>query len=157
MREQKMFGILKKILSKNEIDSLSELLIITTDNGYELFGEYLITPVKTKFVVSRHTVHLKKEFFSLKNAIVWATLDKRNLIASANRVINLDVLLEGAAASMDLHRVLSDKSTNLDSKSIHITKMREAQLKHQHLQDEISTFVNETRRWQNQKFKQAIK
>lgn len=155
--ERNMFGILKKILGKHEIDALAETLIITTETGYELFGEYTITPKKEKFVVNRHTVFLNKEFFSLRNAVVWATLDKRNQIANANRVVNLDILLEGAAASMDLHRTLSEKSTNLDTKSIHITKLNEAQLKHQSLQEEISSYVRETKRWQNQKFKQAIK
>ena len=152
-----MFGILQKILSKNEIELLADSLIITVGNGYELFGEYRISPVKNKFVVTRYSVHLNKEFFSLKNAIVWATLDKRNHIVDANRISDLDVLLEGAAASMDLHRVLSDRATTLDTKSIHVTKMREAQLKHQHLQHEISSYIRETKRWQNQRFKQAIK
>lgn len=152
-----MLAALKNILTKEEMDSLSKSLVITTDDGYELFGEYRIEANKQMFEVTCYTTYLNKRFYNLKNAVVWTTLDKRNRVKDSQRVAELDVLIEGAAASVSLHKTLVEKSKNLDSKTIYIAKLQDAKAKQTLLQEELSSFIRETKRWQERKFKLAAK
>ncbi len=152
-----MLAVLKKILSKEEISQLSQSLIITTKNGYELFGEYSINPVKDKFIVKNYTTHLSKTFFSLQNAVVWTTMDKRNRIADSQRISDLDMLLEGSLASIKLHEHLCKSSKTLDSRAIYFIKLQEERLKKEAIHKEISSFILETKRWQDRQFKLATK
>lgn len=152
-----MFAALKNIMSKDEMDALSKSLIITTKNGYELFGEYTISPKKHMYEVKRYTSYLDKKFYNLRNAVVWTTLDKRERIKDAQRVAELDILIEGAIASIALYRELCENAKDLDSRTIYYAKLQEAKLKQLTLQEEIASYIRDSKRWQNQKFKLAAK
>ena len=51
MNENKVFDIVKKIFSKDEINHMAESLIIKSDIGYELYNKYCITKKDNRFQV----------------------------------------------------------------------------------------------------------
>lgn len=157
MNENRKFKILKKIFNKDEFDALEESLIITTDDGYSLFGEYLIKAVGNRFLVSKYNTDLTKYFYKLKNAVVWVCMYKQDKVAHANRVAELDMLLEGANTSIELHESLWDKSNDISAKVVYTNKLQEAKMKRKLIIDELASYVSETNRWQDRRFKEAIK
>lgn len=157
MNESAKFAILKRLFDNTDISELQKHLVIETDRGYELFGEYVIALNEGKYVITKNRTDLYKEFFNLKNAIVWATLDYRNSISNANRVDELDMLIEGLTASINMHQEYYNKSKDADRKLIYFTKLQESRLKKRSLQHEIGRYINETKRWQESQFKKAAK
>ena len=115
MSEINMFSILKKLLSKEEIQQLAEMLVIEGKSGYELFDEYSIEKTDMGYIVKKYKTFVEHSFFNLRNAVVWATLDKRNKILDANSVVTLDLQLQSTLASLELHQKLCKKTKNIDS------------------------------------------
>lgn len=157
MNESAKFAVLKRLFDATDITELQKRLVIETEAGYELFGEYVIALVDNKYVITKNRTDLYKEFYNLKNAIVWATFDFRNSISNANRVDELDMLIEGLNCSINLHQEYYNTSKDVDRKLIYFTKLQESRLKRKALQNEVGRFVNETKRWQEQQFKKAAK
>lgn len=157
MNESAKFAILKRLFDNTDISDLQKRLVIETERGYELFGEYVIALRENKYIITKNNTDLYKEFFNLKNAIVWTTFDHRNSISNANRVDELDMLIEGLNSSINLHQDYYNKSKDADRKLIYFTKLQESRLKRKVLQHEIGRYINETRRWQETQFKKAAK
>lgn len=157
MNEINMFSILKKLLSKEEIQQLAELLVIEGKHGYELFDEYSIEKTDMGYIVKKYKTFVEHTFFNLRNAVVWATLDKRNKIIDANSVVDLDLKLQSTLASLELHQKLCRKTKNVDSKSLYFIKLNEDRVKKYHILSKLDNYVIETKRWQNKKFTEAIK
>lgn len=157
MNEVNMFSILKKLLSKEEIQQLAELLVIEGKYGYELFDEYSIEKTDMGYIVKKYKTFVEHTFFNLRNAVVWATLDKRNKIIDANSVVNLDLQLQSTLASLELHQKLCKKTKNIESKSLYFIKLNEDRVKKYHIISKLDNYVLETKRWQNKKFAEAIK
>jgi hypothetical protein len=152
-----MFSILKKLLSKEEIQQLAEMLVIEGKSGYELFDEYSIEKTDMGYIVKKYKTFVEHSFFNLRNAVVWATLDKRNKILDANSVVTLDSQLQSTLASLELHQKLCKKTKNIDSKSLYFIKLNEDKVKKYHIMSKLDNYVIETKRWQNKKFAEAIK
>jgi hypothetical protein len=157
MSEINMFSILKKLLSKEEIQQLAEMLVIEGKSGYELFDEYSIEKTDMGYIVKKYKTFVEHSFFNLRNAVVWATLDKRNKILDANSVVTLDSQLQSTLASLELHQKLCKKTKNIDSKSLYFIKLNEDKVKKYHIMSKLDNYVIETKRWQNKKFAEAIK
>jgi hypothetical protein len=157
MREKNMIDIVKKLFNKKDLDHLSGLVIIDTPNGYELFGEYAISKVGEKFKVNKITTYVEHNFFSLQNAVVWATLDKRNKVVDRNRVTELDMLLEGTKSTIELQQVLTRKAKDDETKLIYFSKLNEALLKKKQIVSEITKYIDDTKKWQEIQFSQATK
>lgn len=149
-----MFNTLKKILSKDELSRLEDTLIITTPEGYELFGEYTIIKEGNRYCVSKRKTDLAEYFYSLQNATIFAILYKRNMIAGAKRMIELDILLESANADLVRYK---DRGNDLETKIISSAKFQEARHRKFIVSSEITDFLNETRQWQEARYKRAIK
>ena len=157
MSEINMFSILKKLLSKEEIQQLAEMLVIEGKSGYELFDEYSIEKTDMGYIVKKYKTFVEHSFFNLRNAVVWATLDKRNKILDANSVVTLDSQLQSTLASLELNQKLCKKTKNIDSKSLYFIKLNEDKVKKYHIMSKLDNYVIETKRWQNKKFAEAIK
>ena len=157
MNEQHMYDILRKLLDKTNVELISENIVIQGDDGrYELFGEYVISRVDGKYLVSSHKSYLEKYFFTLKNAVIWITLYKLNKLASAKRVSDLDSSLEGANFSVELNDKLSKRAKNLETKSLYIAKLVESKTKRMAIRKELDTFEQQVKAWQYQKFEQLV-
>lgn len=149
--------IVKKLFNKKELEYLSGLVIIDTPTGYELFGEYSISKIGEKFNVKKISTFVEHNFYSLQNAIVWATLDKRNKVVDRNRVIDLDMLLEGTKSTIDLQQILTKRAKDNETKLIYYSKLNEALLKKKQIVSEITKYIDDTKKWQELQFIQAKK
>ncbi len=149
-----MFDILKKILSKNEIKKLEDALIITVPAGYELFGEYLISKEKNKYKVEKYHTHLTEYFYSLQNATIFTTLYKRDKVAEARRMLELDILLESANADIIRYK---EYGSDYEAKIIASAKFEEARHRKFVVSSEISTYLSEAKIWQEGRYREAIK
>lgn len=149
-----MFEILKKILSKNEIQKLEDALIITVPDGYELFGEYLISKKGNKFVVSKYKTHLNESFYSVQNATIFAILYKRNKVVAAKRMLELDILLESANADLIRYK---DYGIEYESKVIAAAKFEEARHRKFLVSNEIRDYVTDAKTWQEGRYREAVK
>jgi len=154
---KKKIDMLKNMFDNNDTQSLIESIIYETKDGYQLFGEYHIEKVGNKFIVSKNKTDLTEIFSNLKNAIVWTTMYKRDKLVDANRVKDLDILLEGAVVSYEIHKKLAKKAKDLDTKTLHIVKLQEDQMKQQAIIEELDRFVINAKNWQYRQFKEAAK
>ncbi len=152
-----MYNILKRIFSEDEIKTLNELIVYNTKQGYELFGEFSITKVNGSYLVSKLTSNLSETFYNLKNAVVWATMHKRNMIIDANRVRDLDRTLESTLVSMTVHTKLCEKTKDLDTRLIYSAKLQEDRVKRKLVIRELESYILNTKNWQEKQFKLAIK
>jgi hypothetical protein len=157
MNERQLFDRLTRMFNKKELQVLSETVIYKDGEVYSLFDEYFITKEDGDYVLEKQGTSTVKHFFSLKNAVIWASLDKTNQIMDANRVAYLDTMLDGATANMEVHKALARTSKNLETKSTHIIKLQEDRMKKSQILEEIEVFARRVRRWQEKRFKQISK
>ncbi len=151
------FEILSKLLSKDAIKALSENIIIqNSQNDYELFGEYNIIKNGVKFQITSNKSHLFKEFYNLKNAVIWTTLYKLNKISDSRRVSDLDAILEGTNFDIELLTKLLDKAKSNEERSTYMSKLVEGKSKRTLIKKELSEFEQRVKDWQNQKFNQLV-
>jgi hypothetical protein len=155
--ERDMFQILKRILSKNEIEQLSNKLVIEDGKGYELYGEYSIRPSGNMYKTIKFTTFTEHKFYSLRNAAVWVSLDKTNQIIDAQRVLELDKVLEGALINAEIHRKLYKNTKSLEAKSLYYAKLQEDNTKRQYVVNQLETYVSKVKAWQEKCFKEAAK
>lgn len=146
-----------KFLANPAIEDLSQFLIINTAAGYELFGEFTISKEDNMHVVTKHTTDLEVKFHSQRNAVVWTTLYFRDNVGDANRVKDLDKILEGTNVNIDVHRQLYLKTTDMDKKLIYFAKLQEDKLKKKQIVVELDRFALTSKRWQNSRFDQVVK
>lgn len=148
---------LEKIINSSDLKTLEELIIFNTEDGYELFGEYVISKKSNKFVVTKKNTDLFEVFHNRKLAVVWVTMYKRDKLVDANRIRDLDVMLEGSLLSLEIHKKLMDESKDLDKRSLNFIKLQEDRLKKNAIIEELDRYVLNARNWQLARFKQATK
>ena len=157
MNENKVFDLVKKIFYKSEINHLAESLIIENDVGYELYNKYQITKINEKFCVQKHNSHLNKTFYSLRNAVIWTTFDKRNYLMDSDIIARLDIQLEGLDTNIQIYKNLCDKSKNYEAKIVYFTKLSENRIKRKYVMEKIDTYSQQVKIWQNKIFNEAVK
>jgi hypothetical protein len=158
MTEDQMFEKLSKIFSKKQLSAVEEYIIYRSDdNEYGLYGEYTIKKVGEQFVMSKVHTFTTLSFASLRNAVIWTSLDKRNHVVEAQRVIELDSLLYGTDASLEVHKRLADKAKNLETKLTYLTKLQEDKIKKNRIIKELNDFAKNTDNWQYKKFNEVLK
>lgn len=152
-----MFDIVKKIFNKNEINHLAESLVIKSDIGYELYNKYSITKRNEKFTVRKFNTHVNKSFYSLRNAVIWTTFDKKDYIVDSEIIVKLDIKLESLDTNIQLYKNLCNKSKNYDSKIIYFTKLDENKLERQYILGRIESYSQQVKNLQNKMYMEAIK
>ena len=152
MDEAKKFEIFKKLLSKESISELAESVVVQDIDGYVMFNDFKITQKADYFEVTRYISHCKYNFFTLKNAVIWCTMTKRNMIAQADKILQLDKMLEGSVANALVHEHLRKKTKNKDSKILYSAKLQEDKTKKSHILKEIDNFSQEVKKWQYRQF-----
>lgn len=158
MNELNMYNILKNLLSKQELNGLSGIVVIEDYDGYVMFNEYKIKPTSDKkYLLTHFDTYLHKEFYSLRNAVIYATLDKRNRIADCDRVRVLDGILEGTEANITLHETLCKKTKDYNNRNLYETKLIEDKVKKKQILAQLNLYAKEVKKWQYQKFETAAK
>ena len=155
MNETQMFATLKNMLSKEILDSMMENLVYQEPNGdYVLFNKYVISSTASGWVVLRSSDELTHTFTTLKNAVTWATMDKRNLVMAANDMTTLDRQLEGMNFNIEVHKNLCKTTKDIGMKIIYLNKLQQDILKKQSLSARLESYANNIRNWQFKQFKQ---
>lgn len=152
MDEAKKFEILKRLLNRDSISELAEIVVVHDVDGYVMFNDFKISQTDKNFEVSRFSTHCRHNFYTLKNAVIWCTLTKRNLIYQANNILSLDKMLEGAVANSVLHEHLSKKTKNSINKSLYFAKLEEDKSKKSYILREIENYAKEVKKWQYRQF-----
>jgi hypothetical protein len=141
-------------LSKNEIKKLEDALIITVPDGYELFGEYLISKDDTKYIVTKYNTFLEESFYSLQNATIFVTLYKRNKVVEAKRMLELDILLESSNADIIRYK---EHGHDYETRIIASAKYEEARHRKFLVSNEIKDYLTESKSWQEGRYREAVK
>lgn len=157
MNKTQLYDKLTRMFNKHELQIITDTVVYKDGDVYNLFDEYFITKEEGDYVLEKTRTGTVKHFFSLKNAVIWASLDKTNQIMDANRIAYLDTMLDGATANMEVHKQLARSSKTIDSRSTHIIKLQEDRLKKAQILEEIEVFARRVKRWQEKRFKQISK
>jgi hypothetical protein len=148
-----MLNKISQFLTKEFLQSMSNIAMVqNTDGSYEFFNRYKVQQVKIGY-----EVHLKynsdiKLFSSLKNALTWCIFENRTKFSQARRIEYLDNMIAGTEVSIEVHKNLIKKTTNTESQLIYIAKLSEEQAKRKLMIQEMTSFMNESKKWQTRKF-----
>ena len=145
---------LEKLMKSDFMDELEDVIIFQNiDGSYELFNTYYINKtVKNEYIVTMSTTFTTHLFNELKNAVAWCTYDKRNLLYQAQRIVLLDNLLAGLEVDISLHTKIFKNTKNSDDKLIFLAKLSEDKLKKKRIADELYNYINDSKRWQTNRF-----
>jgi hypothetical protein len=151
---EKQLEKLEKLMKSDFMDELEDVIIFqNTDGSYELFHTYHIQKtVKNDYEVSMTTTFTTHQFYTLKHAVAWCTYDKRNLLYQSQRIVLLDNLLAGLEVDISLHTKIFKNTKNSNDKLIFLAKLSEDKLKKKRITDELYTYINDSKRWQTNRF-----
>jgi hypothetical protein len=145
---------LEKLMKADFVGQLEDVIIFQNpDNSYELFNTYHIDKNENnEYIVKMHTTFTSHNFNTLKHAVAWCTFDKRNLLYQSDRIHKLDNLLAGLEVDISIHTKLFKNSKNADDRLIFLSKLSEDKLKKRRITDELYTYINDSKRWQINRF-----
>jgi hypothetical protein len=153
MISDKLLKKLTKTIPEAEMKKLSELAIIQgPDGSYYLFSKYSIRKNNGYYIVELDKIAGTKSFNVLKNAVSWCTFDKRNNIYESNRILELDNKLASVDAAILVHQRLAKKAKKLEEKLIYLAKLGEEKMEKKQILDELDSYVETSRIWQNKRF-----
>lgn len=143
-----------KVISKKDIDALKNIIIYREDNGeYNIYDRYTVNKnADGTYLVTVLGTFTELNFYKLKNAVAWCSFDKRTLYKEANRLHQLDQLIFGMDTEIQIHTGLIRKSSTEESKLIYLSKLTQEKAKKRNFTNELSTFLNEFKRWQDSLF-----
>jgi hypothetical protein len=150
---------LEKLLDPKTIRRIKDIIILKDEEtgNYEIYGDYTIQKRNDIVCVTKSTSDTTYLFGSIKHAITWIILDKRNKILEANRILDLDTKLAGVETDIFIHRKLEKKSKDPDAKFLYLTKLQEDKLKKKRLQLEMESQIDSVYNWQIRKFEEQAK
>ena len=150
---------LEKILDPNTIKKIKDIIILKNEEtgNYEIYGDYTVQKRNDIVCVTKTTSDVTYLFGSVKHAITWIILDKRNKIMEANRILDLDTKLAGVETDIFIHRKLEKKSKDPDDKFLYLTKLQEDKLKKKRLQLEMESQIDSVYSWQIRKFEEQAR
>ena len=145
---------LEKLMKTDFVGQLEDVIIFQNpDNSYELFNMYHINKNDTnEYVVKMHTTFTTHNFNTLKHAVAWCTFDKRNMLYQSKRILKLDNLLAGLEVDISLHTKMFKSAKNTDDRLIFLSKLSEDKLKKRRITDELYTYINDSKKWQTNRF-----
>lgn len=152
-----MFKIWTSLINKSNMSHIAENIVYDNNGVYEFYNQYVITKKDNTYIVTKKNVYLEQPFYSLRNAVIWISLDKRNKLVEAKDVLSLDIKLASAIYSMKHYNELSKRSKDLDKKSLYVCKYKEGSEKKRQTILKLDEYASETTRWQEQKYAQVTK
>jgi hypothetical protein len=152
-----LYDLLKQLFSKDELAGTSGVVVIQDGDGYVLFNEYHLIQEGNQYKLTKFNTHLDNKFYSLRNAVIWATLDKRQRVTDSLQVLNLDRILEGTTANFALHKHLLDTTKNVENKGLYFTKLQEDKIKKKSILKQLNSYAQEVKKWQFQQLAAATK
>jgi hypothetical protein len=138
----------------SELDTDLQEVLFTKDNQgkYYLFGKYVIVRLNNLYKVYCLDTRNKVDFLSLKNATAWCVLRNSGDNQGASRIHNLDLKLSSIDIDIAVHKNKIKNAKNNFGTLISITKLQEDTYKRRWLVSELSHYINQSKRIQNNKF-----
>jgi hypothetical protein len=138
----------------SELDTdLQEVLFTKDAQGkYYLFGKYVIVRLNNLYKVYCLDTRNKVDFLSLKNATAWCVLRNSGDNQGASRIHNLDLKLSSIDIDIAVHKNKIKNAKSNFGTLISITKLQEDTYKRRWLVSELSHYINQSKRIQNNKF-----
>lgn len=137
-----------------ELDTDLQEVLFTKDNQgkYYLFGKYVIMRLNNLYKVYCLNTRTKLDFLSLKNATAWCVLRNSGDNHGASRIHNLDLKLSSIDIDIAVHKNKIKNAKSNFGTLISITKLQEDTYKRRWLVSELSHYINQSKRIQNNKF-----
>jgi hypothetical protein len=152
--EQQMHDAFTQLFKSSRTRDLIESIVLKDEEGnYLLFGIYVIKKTGDIYEVSIGST-VKNTFSTLRTAVVWATMDKRNKILDAEQVSILDKNLYSAEFNIELHKKLYKKTKDVDMKVIYLNKLQKDMSNKKSLTQELDRFARNVQLWQLKKFQE---
>jgi|688.fasta_scaffold105560_3 hypothetical protein len=138
----------------SELDTDLQEVLFTKDNQgkYYLFGKYVIVRLNNLYKVYCLDTRNKVDFLSLKNATAWCVLRNSGDNQGASRIHNLDLKLSSIDIDIAVHKNKIKNAKSNFGTLISITKLQEDTYKRRWLVSELSHYINQSKRIQNNKF-----
>lgn len=139
---QKIEDFFKKSFVK---DIYKGAILKVGPDSYQIFGLYRIEATEDKkYKVVIHKREPNKIFYSLKNAVAWCILDKKNKIVEEKRLEQLDLKLESVNAAIVMHKKLLEITKSEDSKYIYLAKLSQEESFRNSLIKELGKYIDTT-------------
>lgn len=156
MTNEKVVNRITGFFDKSFVGKTSDLSIFLIDDGtYEVFGKYYIKKSNDSYFITGKFNFFEISFSSLKYAITWCIFDKQNKIDKTKRIALLDKMISSCDLAINVHKKLLKTSDELEYTLIHAAKLSEEKRKKYLMLQEMQDYMEESKRWQIQKF--AIK
>ena len=146
-----MFSKIDKFI-KDELNNLKDILIIKDQNSYTLFGKYKIISHKNLIKVTKGDIG--HEFGSIRNAVVWCTLDHAKRFAEAHRLLELDLLIPSRELTIQISKKMIKTSKFESYRLINETKLEEDILKKDRMMYELDRLIQISKSIQTYNFHQ---
>lgn len=143
-------------LAKLASPRLLKCLIYKDGNDYVLFNEYLIRKHENGATLYRYRDDRKFEFNHIRNATVWAILEKHNKMFEANRVLELDLKIESMNVNKSIHNRLK-KIGDFENKTINTIKYQDDNIKQNNFQRELDKYIIMANNCQQRGFENELK
>jgi hypothetical protein len=144
---------IEKFIPKSYIKDLEDVIVYQNEDGsYELFNKYKIEKSSDNEYIVYVWGISSLTFYSLKNAVTWCTYDKRNNVLDSDRIHHLDSGLVRIEAMIEQHQRLVKKANSPESRLIYLAKLTEEKLQKKQMVSEMSTYINQSKLWQTQRF-----
>lgn len=128
-------------------------IIKNSDGSYELFDKYTIVSKNKKYTIETKHCYDTLEFYTLQNAVTWCIFTQKEKFTEANRIYNLDKVIEGVNFSIMSLKDKLDKSYDLDDITIYSCKLSQDEAKRQQLLYELSSYRSQANYWQRHHFR----
>jgi len=151
---QKTYTSLNINMNKQDLaKKITDLLIIKQDDGYHLFGRYLITKKDNGFIVNAPIDYedTTLEFAQLKHAVTWCVFHKNNKYKELSKIAELDEKLDGLQVTINNLKRLAERAKSED-KLIYLAKLSEDKVKRQIAQKAMNFYIDTSKYWQTKSF-----
>lgn len=128
-------------------------IIKNPDGSYELFDKYTIFSKDKKYTVETRYCYDTVDFYSLQNAVTYCIFSHKSKFTEADRIYDLDKILESINFSILSLRSKLLKSNNLENITIYTCKLSQDEAKKQNLLYELSGFRSQANYWQKHHFR----
>lgn len=157
VNKKKLTKALEKVVESFPYEKVKEMLVRYDDegDGYCMYEQYVIKETDTGAHIEKLGTHTEKTFSTIRYAVSWATMDKRNQLHDARRLVELDRLLTDALVNIKLYEKYTRTSKDPDAKCIYLDKLMNNVAKKKKLQAEMDSLANRAREWQLLQFEQS--
>lgn len=154
VNKKKIAKSLEKVLDSFPFEKVKGMLVRHDDEGegYCMYEQYVLKEVDNGVHLTKLGTFTERTFSSMRYAVTWATMDKRNLIADSRRIVELDRLLSDAMVSIKLYEKYSKTAKDVDAKCIYLDKLIYNVAKKKKFQAELESIAYRAKDWQMKQF-----